>query len=88
MSIYADIREWDKAYADYLSDDGDNSAVRMLRRIKAAERLGEIEGRWERVPGGFSGERARAEERVKRVVDGMPPLTDEQLVKLTLLLQG
>ena len=29
-----------------------------------------------------------AEERIKRIVDGMPPLTDEQLSRLAVLLQG
>lgn len=29
-----------------------------------------------------------AEERIKKIVDGMPPLTDEQLSKLAVLLQG
>lgn len=29
-----------------------------------------------------------AEDRIKRIVDGMPPLTDEQLAKLAVLLQG
>jgi hypothetical protein len=28
-----------------------------------------------------------AEDRIKRIVDGMPPLTDEQLSKLAVLLQ-
>ena len=28
-----------------------------------------------------------AEDRIKRIVDGMPPLTDEQLAKLAVLLQ-
>jgi hypothetical protein len=29
-----------------------------------------------------------AADRIKRIVDGMPPLTDEQLSKLAVLLQG
>ena len=28
-----------------------------------------------------------AEDRIKRIVDGMPPLTDEQLSRLAVLLQ-
>jgi hypothetical protein len=28
-----------------------------------------------------------AQDRIKRIVDGMPPLTDEQLSKLAVLLQ-
>ena len=28
-----------------------------------------------------------AEDRIRRIVDGMPPLTDEQLTKLAVLLQ-
>jgi hypothetical protein len=29
-----------------------------------------------------------ATDRVKRIVDGMPPLTDDQLAKLAVLLRG
>jgi hypothetical protein len=29
-----------------------------------------------------------AQDRIKRIVDGMPPLTDEQLSKLAVLLHG
>jgi hypothetical protein len=29
-----------------------------------------------------------ARDRIKRIVDGMPPLTDEQLSKLAVLLHG
>jgi hypothetical protein len=29
-----------------------------------------------------------ATDRIKRIVDGMPPLTDEQLSKLAVLLRG
>ena len=29
-----------------------------------------------------------AEDRIKRIVDGMPPLSDEQLAKLAILLRG
>ena len=29
-----------------------------------------------------------AEDRIKKIVDGMPPLTDDQLAKLAVLLHG
>lgn len=29
-----------------------------------------------------------AEDRIRRIVDGMPPLTDEQLSKLAVLIHG
>jgi hypothetical protein len=86
MSIYGDMREWDKAQADLTSDAGTNAAERVVRRLSAAQRMRVIEDRYEKLPGGFQAETAQARERVKRIVDGSPPLTDEQLVELAKIL--
>lgn len=85
-SIYADMREWDEAQADLVSDEGLNASERVTRRIAAAQRMRDIEARYENLSGGFRGEAARVKDRVKRVVDAMPPLTDDQLVELVKLL--
>jgi hypothetical protein len=94
MTIYADMDEWDAAQAILVSDEGANASERVLRRVEAARQMHDIEARYERRPGGFSGrrafaeaERARREERIKKIVDAAPPLTDEQLCKLALLLR-
>ena len=86
MSIYGDMGEWETAHADFVSSDGANASERALRRIAAAQRMGEIEARYETLPGGFQAEYARAKDHIKKIVDGMPPLTDEQLVRLAVLL--
>lgn len=78
-----DIYNWDKAQAEYTDPAGANASERALNRIAAAQRMGEIEARYESLPGGFRSHR----DHIKRIVDGMPPLTDEQLVKLVLLLR-
>lgn len=86
MSTYSDIHEWDQAHADFISDEGANADDRLMRRMAAVRRKAAIERRYDHLPGGWRAERARAEEYIKKVVDGMPPLTDEQLCKLALLL--
>ncbi len=78
-----DIYNWEKAQAEYVNPAGTNASERALDRIAAAQCMGEIEARYESWPGGFTVHR----DRIKKIVDGMPPLTDEQLVKLALLLR-
>ena len=87
MSIVSDISEWEHAQADYVSDEGSNSSERMVRRISGARRMHDVEARWEHLPGGFQQEMSRFKAHVKEIVDGMPPLTDEQLCKLVMLLR-
>jgi hypothetical protein len=86
MGIYRDIHQWDKLQAALISDEGANANERLIRRARAAQQMQAIEAAYEYLPGGFQAERARAKARVKKIVDGAPPLTDDQLVELSKLL--
>lgn len=77
-----DIYNWEKAQAEYTDPAGANASERALNRIAAAQRMCEIEARHESLPGGFRSHR----DRIKKIVDGCPPLTDDQLVRLAVLL--
>src|SRR6266496_1438479 len=79
-----DAADWEKAQAEYTNPAGANASERVVTRIAAARRMGEIEARWEHLPGGFQAVRERYrehKERIRRIADGIK-LSDEQLVRI------
>ena len=81
-----EVRDWEKAQAEYVNPAGDNAAERSASATAAIHRMTEIETRWESAPGGFHGEHERYHQRLKQVVDSFPPLTFAQRNTLYLLL--
>jgi hypothetical protein len=82
--IIADILDWDEAYAAYLASEGVSTGERYQRRLEAAELMAEIEGRWEHLPGGFQGERARIRQHVKAAADAASRMSGEDLCWLAI----
>ena len=87
VNIAGDVGKWDEAHAAYVSGEGANASERLLRRADAVRQMHDIEAAYEDLPGGFRAERARFKDHIKKIVDGMPALTDDQLVKLVQLLR-
>ena len=50
--IISDIIDWDQANKAYLAGEG-QSGERYIQRLEAADRMAEIEARWQHLPGGF-----------------------------------
>jgi hypothetical protein len=82
-----DVAEWDKANASYTSPAGSNASERLVSATAAAQQMGVIEARYDEWPGGFRAARERFKAHIKAIVDGSPPLTDEQLCQLARLLR-
>jgi hypothetical protein len=66
--IISDIIEWDEANKAYTAGEG-QSGERYIQRLKAAERMAEIEARWQHLPVGFHGERKLIKVHIQAVAD-------------------
>ena len=66
--IIGDIIDWDQANQAYMADEG-QTGERYVQRLEAAERMAEIEARWQHLPGGFHAERKRIKIHIQAVAD-------------------
>jgi hypothetical protein len=66
--IIGDIVDWDEANSAYLAGEG-QTGERYNQRLQAAERMAEIEARWQHLPGGFHGERKLIKIHIQAVAD-------------------
>ncbi len=81
--IIGDIIDWDEARKAYLAGDG-QTGERYNQRLKAAERMAEIDARWQHLPGGFHGERKRIKTHIQAVADAAPSMSSEELCWLAI----
>lgn len=81
--IIADIIDWDQAHKAYLTGKGQTGAL-YNQRLEAAERMAEIEARWQHLPGGFHGERKRIKIHIQAVADTTQVMSREQLCWLAI----
>ena len=66
--IISDIIDWDQANKAYTADEG-QSGERYIQRLEAADRMAEIEARWQHLPQGFHAERKRIKVHIQAVAD-------------------
>jgi hypothetical protein len=83
-----DVRDWRTARAQLTEPPGNTPAERLKPRLDAIHRMEEIEQAHESYPGGFYSAMQEADDHIKRIVDGLPPLTDQQTIQLAVLLHG
>jgi hypothetical protein len=81
--IIGDIIEWDEANKAYLAGEG-QTGERYNQRLKAAERMVEIEARWQHLPGGFHGERKLIKIHIQAVADTTQVASREELCWLAI----
>ncbi len=81
--IISDIIDWDQANKAYMAGEGQTSE-RYNQRLEAAGRMAEIEARWQRLPGGFRGERKRIKTHIQAVADTAPMMSSEELCWLAI----
>lgn len=81
--VISDILDWDEAHAMYLGAEG-ATGERYAQRLVAAERMAEIEARWQHLPGGFHGERKRIKLHIRAVADAAPSMSSEELCWLAI----
>ena len=81
--IISDIIDWDQANDAYLADEG-QSGERYIQRLEAADRMAEIEARWQHVPGGFHGERKLIKVHIQAVAHSALVTSREELCWLAI----
>ncbi len=69
--IISDIIDWDEARKTYLAGEG-HTGERYKQRLDATVLMGEIEARWQDLPGGFHGERRRIKIHIQAVATPHP----------------
>ena len=81
--IISDIIDWDQANKAYLAGEG-QSGERYIQRLEAADRMAEIEARWQHLPGGFHGERKLIKIHIQAVADTTLATSEEELCWLAI----
>ncbi len=81
--IISDIIDWDEANKAYLAGEG-QTGERYNQRLKAAERMVEIEARWQHLPGGFHAERKLIKTHIQAVADTTLVTSREELCWLAI----
>jgi hypothetical protein len=81
--IIGDILDWDDARKVYLATEG-ATGERYNQRLEAADRMAEIEARWQHLPGGFRTERKRIKIHIQAVADAAPLMSSEDLCWLAI----
>lgn len=81
--IISDIIDWDQANKAYTAGEG-QSGERYIQRLEAADRMAEIEARWQHLPGGFHGERKLIKVHIHAVADSTLVSTKEELCWLAI----
>jgi hypothetical protein len=81
--IISDVIDWDEARKTYLAGEG-QTGERYTQRLDTAALMGEIEARWQHLPGGFHGERKRIKIHIQAVADAAPSMSSEDLCWLAI----
>ena len=81
--IISDIIDWDQANKAYMAGEG-QTGERYNQRLKAADRMAEIEARWQHLPGGFHGERKLIKIHIQAVTDTTLVTSKEELCWLAI----
>ena len=81
--IISDIIDWDQANKAYMAGEG-QTGERYIQRLEAAERMAEIEARWQHLPGGFHGERKLIKIHIQAVADTALVTSREELCWLAI----
>jgi hypothetical protein len=81
--IISDIIDWDQANKAYTAGEG-QSGERYIQRLAAADRMAEIEDRWQHLPGGFHGERKLVKTHIQAVADTTLATSREDLCWLAI----
>ena len=81
--IISDIIDWDQANKTYLGGEG-QSGERYIQRLEAADRMAEIEARWQHLPGGFLSERKLIKTHIRAVAESTQVATIEEMCWLAI----
>jgi hypothetical protein len=81
--IISDIIDWDQANKAYMAGEG-QTGERYNQRLKAADRMAEIEARWQHLPDGFHGERKLIKIHIQAVADTTLVTSREELCWLAI----
>jgi hypothetical protein len=81
--IISDIIDWDQANKAYLAGEG-QSGERYMKRLEAADRMAEIEARWQDRPAGFQGERKLIKDHILAVAETTQVADREELCWLAI----
>ncbi len=81
--IVSDIIDWDQANKAYTAGEG-QSGKRYIQRLEAADRMAEIEARWQHLPEGFHGERKLIKIHIQAVAETKQVSTNEELCWLAI----
>lgn len=81
--IISDIIDWDLANKAYMAGEG-QSGERYIQRLEAADRMAEIEARWQHLPGGFHDERKLIKVHIQAVADTAAVTSREDLCWLAI----
>jgi hypothetical protein len=75
--IIGDIVDWDEANKVYLAVEG-VTGERYSQRLEAADKMAEIEARWQHLPGGFHGQRKLIKVHIQAVADSAQTMSSEE----------
>lgn len=81
--IIGDIIDWDEAHKAYLAGEG-ATGERYNQRLKTAEKMAQIEARWQHLPGGFHAQRKLIKTHIRAVADTASSMSSEQLCWLAI----
>ncbi len=81
--IIGDIIDWDEAHKAYLAAEG-TTGERYNQRLKTAEKMAQIEARWQYLPGGFHAQRKLIKTHIRAVADTASSMSSEQLCWLAI----
>jgi hypothetical protein len=81
--IISDIIDWDQANKAYMAGEG-QSGERYMQRLEAADRMAEIEARWDHLPDKFHGERKLIKTHIQAVAETARVATNEELCWLAI----
>ena len=81
--IISDVIDWDQANKTYQAGEG-QSGERYIQRLEAADRMAEIEARWQHLPEGFHGEWKRIKVHIRAVADAAQSMSSEELCWLAI----
>jgi hypothetical protein len=81
--IIGDILDWDEEHKTYLAGEG-QTGERYNQRLEAAEKMAEIEARWQHLPGGFHGQRKLIKIHIQAVADTALVTSREELCWLAI----
>ncbi len=81
--IVSDVIDWDEANKAYTAEEG-QSGERYIQRLEAADRMAEIEARWQHLPGGFHSERKLIKIHIQAVAGTTQVSTNEELCWLAI----